>query len=420
MSGRKSPYVTTSKPPAPVQVPTGPRLYATDDFLDGEDSLNLVYPASEGIAQGSDEDSTTSLYFKLDPDFADDWEDSATHKVQISVHYLDEGSGELTLEFSSNGTSENESKHLADLADTGEWLWAVKRLPDIRFGNTAYTAFNGADFRVLSDGDPVFVNALRLREVDEGWRVNWKGDEFDDDSEDEEARYYPDPDTVVGIVDGGLVFLSEEDTFTTATLEWQTENGKQSARVATYFDTGLNISYASFQAVGTSPGDVGIAEIQGINRDESKFAYMQVDSNGAASLNLANGKVQTVDTQNLTVRVASSTTNDETMGLFLIGTVGLDGTGTPANGFGVGMRFMLQNAAGSGATPGTTAYAGQIFAEWIDAGMTNANLVIKPENEIRFDAGTTPTVVGAHGGNAALIDLLTKLDTMGLIVDGSS
>ena len=53
----------------------------------------------------------------------------------------------------------------------------------------------------------------------------------------------------------------------------------------------------------------------------------------------------------------------------------------------------------------------------------NVNLGDASTDVIKFFGGTgsaKPTIAGSRGANAALADLLTKLATMGLIVDGTT
>lgn len=105
----------------------------------------------------------------------------------------------------------------------------------------------------------------------------------------------------------------------------------------------------------------------------------------------------------------------DTPGVFRIRNDALDGAGKeqaiPA----------LYNPQFTKYTPGAANYERIVLAQWngnvaeigTEAGGTGT---LRP---IKF-IGAAPTVTGSRGGNAALADLLTKLATLGLIVDGTS
>lgn len=78
---------------------------------------------------------------------------------------------------------------------------------------------------------------------------------------------------------------------------------------------------------------------------------------------------------------------------------------------------------GAGAGAGSVALGGgtATHADAIIIGDGNASDAANDIKIGRLDFGATaPAVTGAHGSNAALISLLTVLETMGLITDGTS
>ena len=142
---------------------------------------------------------------------------------------------------------------------------------------------------------------------------------------------------------GAFVFIGDEDTFNVANLQWKTAAGRQSARVMTYFHTTLNISLASFQGIGTSSGDEGWAEIQGINSNENKYAYARITSNGELDVTLVKGKKTSADSQRMLVEAKSNRTNSRQAILNLQHQT----SGTAAAGFGLGILFNGHDAGGN-------------------------------------------------------------------------
>lgn len=206
-------------------------------------------------------------------------------------------------------------------------------------------------------------------------------------------------------------FPAEDASITNPTVQWLTAAKRLAARIAIYFNTSTNVGYASLQGIGTSSGDTGIGEIMGLNRNTTKYAYVQAKSNGQAIANLRNGSDKTRSLQNLTVQGESSTTNNETTILSLEAYC----SGTSAAGFGSRAQFYAQNGSGD------LVQQAAIYGEFV-GGAVNSDFVIESQRSVRFAQGTTPAVTGVRTGTlgelqTVMQNLLAALDTMGLIDD---
>lgn len=212
--------------------------------------------------------------------------------------------------------------------------------------------------------------------------------------------------------DGSFNYIAGAQSTDTAPLVFRvSEGGTVVGNVLVYYNAAGNVSSSILNNFATSSGDTSYASIQA-NHYNGKLTYMQITSQGEASVNLTDGASTGAGDQRFRVRAAHSGSNTSTE----VMTIESErSSGATTAGFGSKLNFYADTSGG------TMTYQGGIESKWNGGGTTNGVITIAADYRVNFyHGGGAPNVTGSRGGNAALADLLTELASLGLIADGSS